>query len=70
MLSAAYWYKQAWYSSWSSLSLAVERKEVWGDKEREYMKSVMKGVTMEKGEGHGKGLLLRGVQALSVSCVK
>lgn len=36
----------------------------------EYMKGVMKGVIMEREEGHGKGLLLRGVETLSDPCVK
>lgn len=37
---------------------------------REDRKGVMKGVIMEGEEGHGKGLLLRGVQALSAPRVK
>lgn len=32
--------------------------------EREYTKGVMKGVIKEREEGHGKGLLLWGVEAL------
>lgn len=55
------------YPSWSSLSLARGRKEALGDKEAgrgASEKGVMKGVIMEGEEGHGKGLLLRGVEAL------
>lgn len=61
------------YPSWSSLSLARGRKEALGDKEAgrgASEKGVMKGVIMEGEEGHGKGLLLRGVEALTAPRVK
>lgn len=38
--------------------------------DREDRKGVMKGVIMEREEGHGKGLLLRGVEALTAPRVK
>lgn len=38
--------------------------------DREDRKGVMKGVIMEREEEHGKGLLLRGLLALSAPCVK
>lgn len=41
------------------------RREERGDR-----KGVMKGVIMEREEGHGKGLLLRGVEALTARRVK